>query len=207
MKPVVIDCSNTYPATIETAIEQSGIFFDQRHAEQLESLLSALTLKALPEITDKKSREIFNRLAVLNAEGQMISAEIVHLQAMASVPAWKESPHARLFTRMLQTVYEPYHPDGQEKMAAFPSKASKAAQAIDEADAEFNDALMLAKNQVVAASKRIPGFFDRPVRWFVQGVVYHDPIATQYAAGQLCAQDAFHTRIPVINEEVAKIAP
>lgn len=207
LRPAVIDCANAYPETIEAAVAQSGLVSEQGHVDRLEFLLSALTLKTLPEISDEKAREIFSRLAVLSAEGQMISAEIVHLQAMASVPAWKESLHAQLFTRMLQTVYEPYHPDGQERMAAFPSKASKAAQALDEVDAEFNDALMLAKSQVLAASKRVPGFFERPVRWFIQGVVYHDPIARQYAAGQLCAHDAFHARIPVINEEVGKIAP
>lgn len=203
--PSMIDCARPYPDSVSAAINEAAIRHDAAHARRLEEMLSSLSIDPVGPLASADAQAVFDRLAALTSEGFMITSEIVHLDALETLPAWRESAQAGLFTRMLQTIYEPYHPDESEKPASFPSRVSAIADEMNEADAAFNDALTTARNQVVSAIRRVPGFFDRPVRWFIQGVIYNDPVARQYAAGRLCADDALRARVPAINQEVAKI--
>lgn len=201
-----IDCAAPYPATIVESIARAGLKDDPSYTVSLTHMLEPLSIAALASLDEPSASAVLDRLGLLVDEGLMISSEIVHLQALEAVPAWRESRHAGLFTRMLQTVYEPYHPDDHQAAPSFPSRASQLADEMNAVDKAFNDALTTARNQVIEASRSIPGFFDRPIRWYIQGVVYDDPVARHYAAGQICADDALRERVPAINQEVAKIA-
>lgn len=201
-----IDCAAPYPATIVESIARADLKNDPSHTVTLMNMLEPLSIATLESLDEPSARAVLDRLGLLVDEGLMISSEIIHLQALETIPAWRESRHAGLFTRMLQTVYEPYHPDDHQPTPSFPSRASQLADTMNAVDKAFNDALTTARNQVIEASRSIPGFFDRPIRWYIQGVVYNDPVARHYAAGQICAEDALRERVPAINQEVTKIA-
>jgi len=199
-----IDCATPYPDTLAESIEAANLRPDPSHATKLDEMLESFSISELTSLKDPAAIETFDLLALLTHNGLMITSEIVHLEALDTQVAWRESRQSALFTRMLQTIYEPYHPDETDSQGASHGHDDKGGH---DDEGEFNDALTIARNQVIEASRRIPGFFDRPVRWHIQGVVYNDPVARQFAAGRICADDALKARVPMINAEVSKIAP
>lgn len=205
-EPISIDCTQPYPNSVAAAIEAANLRADPAHSTQLTDMLEGFSVSALTALKAKPAIETFDRLATLTHSGLMITSEIVHIEALDALPDWRESKQAALFTRMLQTVYEPYHPDDPNGDSASHDHEGEGGHGLAESEEQFNDALTLARNQVIEASRRVPGFFDRPVRWYIQGVVYNDPVARQYAAGRICADDALRARLPMINAEVSRIA-
>ena len=186
--PPTVDCAVEHPKSLEDAIGRSGMRSNSAHAKRLDEMLSYGARK-LTAIKDAEARKVFDRLALLIDNGNMVSAEIANSQAVGSVPAWKTNPRSELVTEMLQSIYEPFSPglDGTEE------------------DMAFVRDLMKFKDQIESASRAIPGYERDPVRWFVQAVVYRDPVAASYASGQLCSQETLRDAVASINRELPKI--
>lgn len=195
-----VDCARPYAQSVPEVLAREGRRFRAEDGELLESMLASLRIEPLPALTAPEAHAVFETLAVLIADNTAIAAEIVHLNALEMLPAWRGTVQATLFTRLLERIYLPYHPDEAEGGDAGHDEAGH-----DEADDEFNNALVKARDQVLGAMQRLPGFLDRPVRWQIQGVVYDDPRAREVAAAQLCGNPALAPRVPAINVEIGKI--
>lgn len=183
-----IDCSRAYAPSVESAMKKQGVAFKVEDRAYLMERLSMFSATPKPWPKGRLGTAM-DQAATLYRRGDMISAGIVYAQAGLG-----QDPLGVHLGEQLRAVYEPFEitpgHDGHEH---------------DSEELELARDLKAFKQKLADVRMALPVYAEAPVRWYFQGLVYHDPMAVEVASHLICTDKRLTSKLAAIDREARKI--